>query len=57
MPPFIYLRSQAKDLGDDCIKPAFRRTTITIVVIMIISKKCGEFFGKSDEVQEGGANL
>ena len=36
MPPFICLRSQVKDLADDYIKPAFRRTIVIIMIIIII---------------------
>ena len=36
MPPFICLRSQVKDLADDYIKPAFRRTIVVIMIIIII---------------------
>ena len=32
--PFIGLRSQAKDLANDCIKPAFRRTIIILILIL-----------------------
>ena len=31
-PPFICQRSQVKDVADDCIKPAFRRTIIVIII-------------------------
>ena len=36
MPPFICLKSQVKDLADDCIKPAFTGTIIIIIIIMMM---------------------
>ena len=36
MPPFICLRSHVKDLADDGIKSAFRRTIIIIIIIIIM---------------------
>ena len=36
MPPFICLRSQEKDLADDCIKPEFRRTKIIIIIVITV---------------------
>ena len=47
MPPFICLRSQVKDFADDCIKPAFRRTIIIMIIIIFHVEYIANSYSKS----------